>query len=189
MHRYIRGAKFRAFLMPMNNLEGPQNDFPNVVSWMKFECSRDYDTYIKRLGRFAEQLPQFVALLTEGMKEQVLPPRMSIDSVPGQIKSHVDVDVEQSLFFKPFLGLPPQLSSDPALVQSLRQQASQAIKRVQTEFAALLSFFTETYMPVCRPAGKRQTQPKSCQRIEGETRSLVSFLCDAHNAHTARIPR
>lgn len=66
MKQYLAGEKFRPYLFAVNNLEGPQSNLPQIISYMPTKSQKDYENIIARLTAFPTQAQQIVELLLEG---------------------------------------------------------------------------------------------------------------------------
>ena len=52
------GGLFRTYLCPINRLEGPHTELPQLVEYMKFETASDYKKYVARLRAIPRALSQ-----------------------------------------------------------------------------------------------------------------------------------
>ncbi len=107
--QFLRGLKFKSFLFPLNQLEGPQSDFPRLISWMKTDTVEDYEKILSRLKSFPSQISQMISLLKIGTEQNYTMSVESIQSVPKQLESTANTPISESKLFKPFLNIPASI--------------------------------------------------------------------------------
>lgn len=140
------GKAFAPFLCPINRLEGPQVELPQLVAYMKFETLGDYqDRYLKRLAAVPQSLTQVTDLLKEGVRKGMLPPLCGLEGVVGQVEA-VAADLRSQggkggAMWRP---CPASVASSSSLDQgaaaaSSSSSSSSATTTLETEAAALLS--------------------------------------------------
>ena len=143
--QYLRGLAFKSFLFPLNRLEGPQLDFPRLISWMKTDTTTDYEKILARFQRFPVQISQIIALLKYGVREGYTMARESIESVPEQLEFTAKGPVTESKMYKPFSNFPPKV--DEADIGSLREKAKQLLEeKVFPAYLKLAVFLRTEYL-------------------------------------------
>jgi uncharacterized protein (DUF885 family) len=138
---------FRWWLLPLTAREGIQ-DANAVADAIVFEDRGDYNDWLERLRRFPEYMNQTIDLMREGVRTGVVHPRVVMQRVPQQVRRQLVADPEQSLFFKPFLSLPPAVSAlaGRALAESAKALIASAVVPAYGRF---LEFFEAEYLPAC----------------------------------------
>ena len=128
---------------------GVQINFPNLVDITPFRNQNDFDNYLARLFLFPEYMDQIIALMKEGLKNNITPPKIVLQKVPNQISVQYQFDVKNSPFYKPF---EKNIGSLPDSVRANYQElAVKSIKNhVFTSYRNLFDFFTEEYLPKAR---------------------------------------
>ena len=99
--RYIAAHPFKDYLMPVDQMGGVQINFPNLVDITPFRNQDDFDNYLARLSLFREYVDQIIALMREGLKEKIAPPKIVLQKVPDQISVQYQFDVKNSPFYEP----------------------------------------------------------------------------------------
>ena len=149
IEQYLRGMKFKSYLFPFNQLEGPQGDFPRLIGWMKTDTLQDYEKIISRFERFPEQMEQFTELLKEGIKENYTMALESIRVVPSQLESIARSTVTESQLFKPFLNFPATI--DDGKKAALKAKAEKLlVDNIFPAYAKLAEFLNKDYIPNVR---------------------------------------
>jgi uncharacterized protein (DUF885 family) len=133
--------RFPAELLPLDQLEGPQNDIPFLLSAMPLETSAQHGDYLARLRAIPTVLEQTQVLMDEGLRRGLSVPAICLRDVPEQVDAHLVDDVMSTPELVPLAGAP----------QSVRDEAAAIVRtHVQPAFRALREYLTSTYMPSAR---------------------------------------
>ena len=148
-HQYettTEGYRHRYHLIRTSTLDGVQNT-EQVIDSLRFQTVKDYEDWIARLEAFPVYLDQNIQLMREGMKTNVLLPRIIVQRVREQVVQLAGQNPEESGYYRPFRQMPPGLSGDR---DRLTKAALDRIRtRVQPAFARLQEFLDREYMPAC----------------------------------------
>jgi len=151
----------RLHLLPLNQRGGIQSA-SSITDQLSFESVDDYEQWIGRLRAFPKYMAQTMAVMKQGIREGMLHPRVVMQRVPQQIRQQIVDAPEQSLFYKPFLDMPPELSE--ADLQRLQRSARAAVNEcILPAYREFLKFFEGEYLPASfekvgcwqRPHGQR----------------------------------
>ncbi|HEX7517200.1 MAG TPA: DUF885 domain-containing protein [Chthoniobacterales bacterium] len=141
----IEGAKFRAYLMPINQRGGPQT-LDELGDRLRFETVKDYEDWVARLRSFPVLMEQEIALMREGARTHVMWPKVVLNRVPAQIDKQLVLEPEESPFYKPLTKFPAAISSSDR--ERLTKAASEAIASgVLPSFQKLKKYFVDEYLP------------------------------------------
>ncbi|XP_057308012.1 uncharacterized protein LOC130645905 [Hydractinia symbiolongicarpus] len=84
---FVDGMKHRAYLCPVNRLEGPQCNFFRLLQHMKTDTPDDFEKILCRLSLLPKQIDQMIELMKEGIRTKttlhecsILPPVLVNDS-------------------------------------------------------------------------------------------------------------
>ena len=149
-HQYqmtVEGFQHRQHLIRTSTLDGVQGtEF--VIDSLRFQTVKDFDDWLARLDAFPTLVDQNIALMREGMKSNVLLPKIVMQRVRGQIEQLVSQTAEQSGYYRPFRNIPADISA--ADRDRLTRTAADRVRtRVQPAFAKLLDFVDREYLPAC----------------------------------------
>jgi prolyl oligopeptidase len=140
----IEGAKFRSYLMPINQRGGIQT-LDELGDRLRFETVKDFDDWIARLRAFPTLMDQTIALMKEGARARVMWPKIVLNRVPAQIDKQLVEKPEESPFFKPFKKFPDAISA--ADRERLTKAAQEAIAAgVLPSFQKLKKYFVDEYL-------------------------------------------
>ncbi len=140
----VEEYKFQWYLAPLNQRGGIQTQ-NELADSLRFQTVKDYEDWIARLKSFPTYMDQTMALMREGIKAQVLLPRVIMNRVPAQIDKQIVTNPDQSLFYKPFKRFP---SSIPVSAQErLMREALNAISaNIIPSYLKFKRFFVEEYL-------------------------------------------
>jgi len=141
----IEGAKFRSYLMPINQRGGIQTS-DELGDRLRFETVKDFDDWVARLRTFPTLMDQTMTLMKEGARAHIMWPKIVLNRVPAQIDKQLVAKPEDSPFFKPFKKFPDAISA--ADRDRLSKAAQEAIAAgVLPSFQKLKKYFVEEYLP------------------------------------------
>jgi len=135
--------------MPMNQMEGIQQDIPRIISLMPAATVADYENIISRLRGVPALVDQTMALMRDGLSRDKTPPRITMRDVPGQVAGQIVDDARTSPLLGAFAAFPPSLPGSER--ERLTLAAVDAyVTTVKPAFTRLHEFLTATYLPGCR---------------------------------------
>jgi len=143
----IEGHRFKLYLIPLNQREGPQTS-DDVAASLRFETLRDYEDWLARLQKFPAVLSQTTEVMREGIKERIVQPKIVMQRIPGQLDKQIVAKPEDSGFFRPFKKFSASISA--ADQQRLADGAKMAIAEgIVPAFVKFKEFFEKEYLPAC----------------------------------------
>ncbi len=145
----VKGVIPRNLLMPINQLEGVQQDIPRTFAMMPAVTREDYENIVLRLERMGPLVDQTIALMEQGLAAGVTPPKITFRDVPEQVNTQLVTDPMTSPMLAAFTKFP---ASVPEADRSrLKDRASAAYKQVVVpSFTKLHDFLKLRYLPACR---------------------------------------
>ncbi|MGO4260859.1 DUF885 domain-containing protein [Lysobacter sp. TAB13] len=148
LEKAIERQKYREYLMPLSQQGGVQT-LDGVVEALSFTEVKDYRDWLARMRAVPTVIEQNQALLREGVKAGLTPPRVLMQRVPGQIAKQVVTDPGKSPFYKPFARFPDAI---PAAERSaLQAEAKKVISETLVPaYRRFGEFFDKDYLPNTR---------------------------------------
>jgi uncharacterized protein (DUF885 family) len=145
----ILGVISHNLWMPINQLEGVQQDVPRTLALMPAATVQDYENIVARLQGVGALIDQTIALLEQGLAAGITPPRITLRDVTGQVKGQIVPDALKSPMLDAFRTWPPSISETDR--NSLTMRATDAYQQVVMPAFRKLGQFLETrYLPACR---------------------------------------
>ncbi|HTG16110.1 MAG TPA: DUF885 family protein, partial [Blastocatellia bacterium] len=77
----VEGQRFPGELMPIDQMNGVQISFGQLVSNTPFRNAKDYEDYLARLAAFPKQLDQLIALMKRGIETKWVQPAVPLRSL------------------------------------------------------------------------------------------------------------
>ncbi len=145
----VRGVIPRNLAMPMNQMEGLQQDVPRTIAMMPAATPAELANIVSRLRAIPTVVDQTIALMQQGLADGMTPPRIAIRDLPGQVLAQVVDDPGASPMLAAFVSRPsgvPEAEWAPLVEQATtayRQQVAPAFRRLHV-------FLVEQYLPACR---------------------------------------
>lgn len=147
----IRGVIPASVLMPINQLEGVQQDVARTIAMMPTASREDYENIVSRLERVGPLVDQAIAMMERGVASGMTPPTITLRDVPAQVQAQIVDDPLKS----PLLGAFAGPSWPAAIARSdraaLTTRAAEAYRQsVVPSFGRLHEFLAKRYLPACR---------------------------------------
>jgi uncharacterized protein (DUF885 family) len=141
----VEGFQHRYHLIRTATTDGVQNS-EQIVDALRFETIKDYEDWLTRLDTFPTYVDQNIALMREGVKANVLLPKVIVERVRGQVAGLAAQAAEKSGFYRPFRTFPGAIAA--AERDRLTKVGVERVRtRVQPAFAQLLEFLDREYLP------------------------------------------
>ena len=148
----VEGFQHRYHLIRTTTTDGVQNT-EQIVDALRFETIKDYEDWLRGSTAFPTYVDQNIALMREGVKTNVLLPKVIVERVRGQVAELAIQPADKSGFYRPFRTIPDAIAA--AERDKLTKAGSGACPRrsVQPSFARLLEFLDREYLPASYDAG------------------------------------
>lgn len=147
----IEGFAFPEELMPISQMGGVQQDAASLLAAMPARTRADFDAILSRLSGLPRVIDQHLALMEQGLKRGITPPRITLRDVPAQVQAQLADDPFASPLLQPFATQPEGL--DDATWQQLRTSAGQLYRDgAAPAYRKLHAFLVEKYLPGARDA-------------------------------------
>src|SRR6266566_1376267 len=158
----IKGVIPHNLMMPVNQMEGVQQDIPRTFAMMPSETREDYEDIILRLQRVPALVDQTVALMEQGLAAKMTPPRITFREVPGQVMAQIFDDPMKSPLLEAFSKMPASIFE--ADQTNLKNRAARTYKEaVVPAFTKFHQFLISRYLPACREATSAAALPNGAE--------------------------
>jgi uncharacterized protein (DUF885 family) len=141
----VEAYAHRYHLIRVATYDGVQNA-EQLVDNLPFATVGDYEQWLRRLERFPAYIGQNIDLLREGIRANVLLPRVIVERVLGQVRQLADQTGTASGLYRPFARVP----STVAATERRRLEAA-GLREIETSvrpaFARLRDFLEREYLP------------------------------------------
>ena len=145
----LRGVIPHNLRMPINQIEGVQQDVPRTLSQMRTASLEDYEAVVARLEGVAALVDQTRALMERGLAAGMTPPRVTLRGVPDQVAGLIPGDPLKSPLLSAFTRWPASIAGDDRATLTARATAAYS-SQIVPAFRRLHEFLTSTYLPQAR---------------------------------------
>ena len=141
----VSAVKFKTYLMPFNSEGGFYNRAVFFLSRLPFNTGADYEAYLNWLPSYAAFLEHKQDLLRQGIKKNIMRPKVIVKNNIDLLALWVTDNVEDHPFYKPFATMPESISE--ADQKMLRSRASKVIgESILPAYMDLNAFLKEVYL-------------------------------------------
>jgi uncharacterized protein (DUF885 family) len=114
-----------------------------------FKTVQDYEQWLTRMRTIDRLIDQNIALMREGVKRGMVPPKAILQRVPAQLDKQIVTDPVKSPFYEAFAKMPDSI---PAAEQARLQAAARdaITKTVVPSYTKLRDYVVKDYLPRCR---------------------------------------
>src|SRR5688572_18576670 len=125
----LKSFEFGEYQMPLNADSGFHSYFARLGEEVPLATVRDYENYIARLRAFPRFTDGFIALMREGLRRGMTPPRVTLKGVETSIEPLAAADPEKHLLYAAFRNFPQTVPEGERarLTAAGRQAVAEAI--------------------------------------------------------------
>ena len=155
----LEGRRFPWELIPVSQLGGIHQDVPAMLSeQMPARTEADYEDILRRLRGMPTLVEQTIALMKEGLRRGITPPKITLRAVPAQATAILIENPDESPFLGAFRALPSIIPADKRA--ALKADAARLLtEQVLPAFRRLREFLATEYIPNCRESLAATTLP------------------------------
>ena len=187
----VRGVIPRNLMMPINQMEGVQQDIPRVIASMPAATREDYENIIARLQGIGPLVDQTIALMERGLAAGLTPPRITLRDVASQVDGQIVVEAMKSPLLEAFGKWPAGiLEPDRGALAARAVQAYEQSAR--PAFTKLRDFLTSRYVPASRETTSAAALPNGRALYEYNVRWHTTTALtpqEIHNTGLAEVKR
>lgn len=143
----IEGYRHKYHLIRTNTYDGVQNT-EQIVDALRFATVKDYEDWLARLSTFPALVDQNIALMRDGIRTNVLLPKVILRRIRDQVHQIAVAPAGQTGYYKPFTTVPATIAeADRARLSDAGLELVRT--RVQPAFSRLRDFIDREYLPAC----------------------------------------
>jgi uncharacterized protein (DUF885 family) len=149
------GEKFPSELLPIEQMGGYHQQIMQVARVTAINNNKDVEDFFSRLQKIPMLVDQLIALMDEGLRRGITPPKNTLQGVPEQIQNIIGNDPAKSPLLK---NLKDYLTKDESAKK--RKEAQEIISEtVNPALSKLKSYLEETYIPKARTSFALKSLP------------------------------
>jgi uncharacterized protein (DUF885 family) len=142
-------SEFKEWEMPVNQMDGIQTEYPQLVALLSFNTVKDYDDWIARLHAIPHAFEQVTTNMSIGVDDHRVPPTSLLEKSLDQVNDLAGQKPEDSPFALPLKKFP---ASIPAADQErIKTEMLAAIaKEVLPAYSRFARYLKVSYIPAGR---------------------------------------
>ena len=173
LREQIAGSQFRNWEMPVNQMDGPHLDLPDLVVLTPFNTVADYRNYIARLNQVPRLFGQVMANMRQGMLDGLMPPRYLLEKVASEADDIAAKPGESSPFATPLKSFPSSITAPEQ--KQLREALLATInEQVVPAYQHFADFVRKDYAPHGRAEPGVWSLPDGAARYRFEIRQMTT---------------
>jgi len=145
----IRMFQYRTHCLPLDHMQGPHIDFPQIIEFHPFKTQKDVQDYVLRLKAFPVQIDQVIGLLQKGIAYKITAFNNIIKHVLTQADTFARFAPEESPMFSPVQKLKNGFSEQE--MEDIGNLIKDAISTsVTPSYKKLYDYLKNEYLKQCR---------------------------------------
>ena len=173
------GFAFKRWMMPVHQRGGPQQDLPEFAKTIPFRTAADWEMYAKRLTRLGASVRDTQAMMVEGLKEGLVPPKVVLAGVLDQFDLVMRGNLQE--LEAPLATMPATL--DTAKQAELRALAHEAVLDALLALHEMREFLASEYLSKGLDSTSVADQPMGAAYYEFQLRRFTTTNLSAKEIH------
>lgn len=145
----INLLEFKDYRLSLSKMAGFHLQLPELHMHIPLTNQKDFINYVARLEKISDLIDDYIEIMTNGLKEGQIQPRIAMAGITDSLKKHLVSDPSKSQFYIPFLDVQGKLSSDDKA--NLSNKAKNIISNsIIPAFIKFIDFLEKEYLPKSR---------------------------------------
>ena len=178
----IESQQFPAEFLVLNQMDGLPRDVPSMIAMMASAKTKDYEDILARLGGIPALVDQTIALLQEGLRRGIVPPKVPLRTVADQVSGQVHIGPMTTPMLSKFKIFPDTIS---AAEQTRLTEAAKVVyaDEVRPALKRLHLFLRDEYVPNCRTTVGRSALPNGRAWYNHQIKHYTTTTLGADEIH------
>ncbi len=178
----IEDHENQAQLIPFNSDWGFYMSLARLPKESEFSRRDNYEAYLSRIEELPAVMDEYIGLMREGLRIGMTQPRVVLEGRDQPIRAQIVAEVEESVFYEPFLSQPEGMES--AQWEALQLRAHSAVMQgVVPAYTRLLDFFHSHYLPGARETLGASQLPDGARYYQSQIRWYATVDMSAAQIH------
>jgi len=145
----VEAAGFKEWEMPITQMDGIYDTYPQLVTQLSFNNVKDYDEWIARLHAIPDAFEQTTAEMAIGVEDGRTPPKFLMEKTLDEVQELATAKPEDSPLALPLKKFPATVA--PADQERIKTEMLAAIgKEVLPAYVRFARYLKVSYIPACR---------------------------------------
>ena len=178
----IERQQFPAEFLVLNQMDGLPRDVPSMIAMMPSVRTKDYEDILARLGGIPALVDQTIALLQEGLRRGIVPPKVPLRTVADQVSGQVHIGPMTTPMLSKFKNFPDTIL---AAEQTRLTEAAKVVyaDEVRPALKRLHLFLRDEYVPNCRITVGRSALPNGRAWYDYQIKHYTTTTLGADEIH------
>ncbi len=178
----VEGHRFPGEYLVINQMEGLPRDVPSMIEMMPRSNIEDYEAVLSRLSGVPKLVDQTIVLLEEGMTRGIVPPRIPLRTLSGQVIGQIQEEAFASPMLSHFKSFPETIS--PNQQARLKKAAENVyLTEVKPAMNRLHVYLRDKYVPKCRDVVGRSALPNGLKWYDYMIRHYTTMSLTPDEIH------
>ena len=176
------GAEFKEWEMPVNQMDGIYNTYPQIVAELSFNTVKDYDDWIARLHKIPGAFDQVTTDMSIGIDDKRVPPKYLLEKTLEEVNQLANEKPEDSPLALPLKSFPASIST--AEQTRIKTEMLDAIgKEVLPAYKRFARFLRVSYIPAGRTEPGISALPDGAKYYQYLIRTTTTTNLTADQIH------
>ena len=188
----IEGNKFGQRMMLFSTYAGWHQNFVGLADNSPFNSIADYESYLTRLGQYPAVNDEALRITRAAVAGGFTQPCVVLNGFETSITGVIAAKIEDSRFYKPFLGNAPTGMSAADWAAMKTRAATIITKSVEPEYRKFADYYARDYKPNCRKTIGASDLPEGREYYAAQirTHTTTDMSADAiHNLGLSEVAR
>lgn len=178
----VDGARFKEWEMPVLQNGGLHLEAAELVASLSFVTVKDYEDYLARLKQLPRAFDQVSALMRNGVKDKLMPPKFLLGKIARQCDDIAGLSLDASPFTQPLKAFPADFSEDDKrrLSSAINEAVAQSVVPAYQKFA---QFVRKDYEPYGRKDDGIWSLPNGVARYQFHVKTSTTTDMTAEAIH------
>jgi len=178
----LKGFALKTYEMPIDQFNGAHLQLAQFVSLVPLDTTQHYEEYLARLQQVPGLFDQLIAILKQGEKDGLMPPKYLLEKVVTQARSIAEPAGEASVFGQPVAKLPDTVpEGDRArLHDAILKAVDGGVRPAYRKFA---DFVAKDYAPKGRKDPGIWALPQGTERYQFAINQMTTTSLDPETIH------
>ena len=178
----LKGIALKGYEMPLDQFNGVHLGLAQFVASIPFDSTKHYEDYLARLEKIPHLVDSLVAVLKQGEKDGLMPPRFLLEKVVAQCRAIAGPAGSANVFGQPVTRFPDAIGAKDR--ERLAAAVVKAVDgKVRPAYRALADFVEKDYAPKGRAEPGLWALPDGAARYRFAVEQMTTTTMDPEAIH------
>jgi uncharacterized protein (DUF885 family) len=181
----IKDIELKSYLLLMNSDSSVFDSITQLPQLHPFETEKDFADYASRLEQIPQYFDQAIALMAEGLKRGITPPKVTLIGREKALEGLINAtDLDNYALYKPFNSKQAaRFAQSETLKNTARHAATVIKKQVAPAFKRLQAYLKNQYIPKARDTIAAKDLPNGAAFYRQQVRAFATTDASPEQIH------